>query len=118
MKRAAVPSILIAVMLLAVPVIAEAQQAGKVHRVGFLTGGFPDPERFRLAAQCEEGSASSAMSRVRTSRIEYRYAEGKRERSPALADELIRLKVDVIVAGGGSDTQAAKTPPGRFLSFF
>jgi putative tryptophan/tyrosine transport system substrate-binding protein len=40
---------------------------------------------------------------------EYRYAEDKPERSPALADELVRLKVDVIVAGGGGDTQAAKT---------
>ena len=46
MTKAAVPSILIAVMLLAVQVIAEPQQAGKVHRVGFLTGGFPAPESF------------------------------------------------------------------------
>jgi putative ABC transport system substrate-binding protein len=40
--------------------------------------------------------------------IEWRAAEGKRDRVPALADELVRLKVDVIVTGGATDTRAAK----------
>ena len=40
--------------------------------------------------------------------IEYRYAEGKLDRLPALAAELVRLKVDVIVTGGPDSTRAAK----------
>ena len=98
---------LLATFLLTTVFHAEAQQAGKVHRVGFLTGGFPGPEGF--------GSDSVRRELRRLGYVEgkniayeYRYAEGKRERSPALADELVRLKVDVIVAGGGNDTQSAK----------
>ena len=57
--------------------------------------------------QCEESSGELGYLEGKNIAYEYRYAEGKRERS-ALADELVRLKVDVIVAGGGNDTQAAK----------
>jgi putative tryptophan/tyrosine transport system substrate-binding protein len=98
---------LLATFLLTTVFHTEAQQAGKVHRVGFLTGGSPGPEGFGSASVRRE---LRGLGYVEGKNIayEYRYAEGKPERSPALADELVRLRVDVIVAGGGSDTQAAK----------
>jgi putative ABC transport system substrate-binding protein len=98
---------LLATFLLTAVFDAGAQLPGKVQRVGFLTGGFPGPEGFGSDSVRRE---LRALGYVEGKNIayEYRYAEGKSERSPALADELVRLKVDVIVAGGGNDTQAAK----------
>ena len=100
MKKAAVPSILVAVVLLAVGVIAEAQQPKKVPRIGYLSA--PDPasestraEAIRLALR-ELGYIEG-----QNIAIEYRYAEGKRDRFPELAAELVRLKVDIIVVAGG-----------------
>ena len=108
MKRAAVSSILVAVVLLAVAVIADAQQAKKVPRIGYLSIGDPATEStraeaFRLALR-ELGYIEG-----QNIAIEYRYAEGKRGREPGLAAELVRLKVDIIVAAGGTViVQAAK----------
>ena len=56
----------------------------------------------------DESCASSVMSRVRTSSFELRNAEEKPERLSALADELVRLKVDLIIAGGPNDALTAK----------
>jgi putative tryptophan/tyrosine transport system substrate-binding protein len=107
MKKGARLAILIAVMLLAVAVIAEAQQPKNVPRIGYLL----------------EGSSSSAADRVDTFRdglrdlgyvegknivIDYRYAEGKFDRFPELAAELVRLKVYVIVAVSTVAARAAK----------
>jgi putative ABC transport system substrate-binding protein len=81
---------------LALPLAAEAQQAGKVYRVGFLWDNpavFPDAiEAFR------QGLRDLGYVEGRTIAIEYRWAEGKPERMRELAEELVRLKVDVIVA--------------------
>jgi putative ABC transport system substrate-binding protein len=87
--------------------VAQAQQPGKIHRIGFLSGGVPGSSRGIPAIQQE----LRALGYVEGKNIsfEYRYAEDKPARSPALADELVRLKVDVIVAGGDSDTRAAKS---------
>jgi putative ABC transport system substrate-binding protein len=92
MKRAAVPSILVAVVLLALGVIAEAQQPKKVHRIGYLSGFDPAREStrsegIRLALR-ELGYIEG-----QNIAIEYRFAEGKRDRVPELAAELVRLKV-------------------------
>ena len=100
MKKAAVPSILIAVVLLAVGVIAEAQQPKKVPRIGYLSSGDPATdsaraEAFRLALR-ELGYIEG-----QNIAFEYRYAEGKPDRFPELAAELVRLKVDIIVVSGG-----------------
>jgi len=107
MKKAAVPSILVVVVLLAVAVIAEAQQPAGIPRIGILL----------------VSSASSLSARVEAFRrrlrelgyvegknivIEYRYAEGKLERLPDLAAELVRLKVDVIVTVGSAILAAKK----------
>jgi putative ABC transport system substrate-binding protein len=106
MKRAAVPSILIAVVLLAVAVIAEAQQLGKVHRIGVLSGGFPGSSADIEAFQ--QGLRDLGYVEGKNLIIEYRYAEGKPDRYPDLVSDLVRLKVDVIVANGTEPTAAAK----------
>ena len=93
--------------LLAAPLAAEAQQAGKVYRIGYLS----TPTR----ASVERGVEAF----LRTLRklgwvegqnliIEYRWAEGNVERLPDLAAELVRLKVELIVAPAGSAALAAK----------
>ena len=106
MKKIGLSSILIAVVLLAVGVIAEAQQLGKIHRIGVLSGGFPgssaDIEAFR------QGLRDHGYVEGKNLIIEYRYAEGKRDRYPDLASDLVRLKVDVIIANGTEPTAAAK----------
>ena len=92
MKRAAVPSILIAVALLAVGVIADAQQPKKVPRIGYLSSVDPASEStraepFRLALR-ELGYMEG-----QNIAIEFRYSEGKRDRFSELAAELVLLKV-------------------------
>jgi putative ABC transport system substrate-binding protein len=107
MKRAAVPSILVAVVLLAVGVIAEAQQASKVPRLGFLSGVLPSTNATRVEA-FRQGLRELGYVEGRNIVIEYRYAEAKLDRLPALAAELVRLKVDVIVSAAPPGTRAAK----------
>jgi ABC-type uncharacterized transport system substrate-binding protein len=108
MKRAAVPSILVVVVLLALGVTAEAQQPKKVSRIGYLSAFKPAiessrSEAIRLALR-ELGHIEG-----QNIAIEYRYAEGKNDRLPELAAELVRLKVDIILTSGGAGaTQAAK----------
>ena len=100
MKKAAVPSILSAVVLFAVAVIAEAQQPKKVYRIGYLSPSDPATESARAEAirlvLRERGYIEG--QNIAT---EYRYADGKIDRFPELAAELVRLKVDIIVAAGG-----------------
>ena len=90
--------------------VAEAQPAGKVYRIGLIYFGsrgfepttYPEDRAFVLGLQ-EHGYALG-----RNLSIEFRTAEGKQERYPALAAELVRLKVDVIVTPGTLATVAAK----------
>jgi putative ABC transport system substrate-binding protein len=115
MKKAAVPSILVVVLLLALGVTAEAQQPKKIPRIGYLSGtdaaaNSPRSEPFRVALR-ELGYIEG--QNIAT---EYRYAEGKRSRLPEFAAELVRLKVDVIVVSGGDSViraamNATKTIP-------
>ena len=87
---------------------AEAQQAKKVARIGYLSGTDPATdsirsEPFRLALR-ELGYIEG-----QNIAIEFRYAEGKQDRYPELAAELVRLKVDaIVVAGGTTPIRAAK----------
>ena len=108
MKKAAVPSILVAVVLLAVGVTAEAQQPKKIPRIGYLSTGDPATESTRAEA-IRLALRELGYIEGQNIAIEYRYAEGKRGRAPELAAELVRLKVDIIVvAGGDAWTRAAK----------
>jgi ABC-type uncharacterized transport system substrate-binding protein len=92
--------------LLASPLAAEAQQAAKVARIGFLATNLAAnphlPEAFR------QGLRDLGYVEGRNVVIEYRDAEGKLERLPALAAELVALKVDVILAPGPPQALAAK----------
>jgi putative tryptophan/tyrosine transport system substrate-binding protein len=91
------------------PLAAEAQQAGKVNQVGYLTPGSPsDPGRQRRFDAFRQGLRELGYVDGQNIAIEPRWAEGKYDRYPALAADLVRLKVDVIVAQSGEATQAAQ----------
>jgi putative tryptophan/tyrosine transport system substrate-binding protein len=105
-------AILCAVMLLAIAVIAEAQQAAKVPRIGFLSRDLhPADSRASAPHNFEafrHGLQELGYIEGKTIILEYRFADGRLERLPALADELIRLKVDIIVADTSASARAAK----------
>jgi putative ABC transport system substrate-binding protein len=87
--------------------VAEAQQPAKVPRIGFLTTPSPTAAAYYLEA-FREGLRELGYVEGKTIAIEYRFAEGRPERLPALAAELVRLKVDVIVTGGPPAPEDAK----------
>jgi len=93
--------------LLAASLPAEAQEAGKVYRIGYLTwGGSVEPFKPRLNA-FRQGLQELGYVEGKNIVIDERYGEGRRELLPALAMELVRLKPDVIVTHGGSAARAA-----------
>ena len=97
----------LATVLLATAFFADAQQPTKVPRIGYLTGATPDGQSARIEA-FRQGLRELGYVEGKNIVIEYRYAELKSDRLPALAAELVRLKVDAIVTGGGGITRAAK----------
>jgi len=91
----------------AAPLAAGAQQAGSVRIIGFLGSGSsnardPSVEAFR------RGLRTFGWIEGKTVRIEYRWAEGHVGRFPALAADLVRLKVDVLVVAGPPAIHAAR----------
>jgi putative ABC transport system substrate-binding protein len=92
--------------LLASPLVAQAQQAGKVPRIGFLFFGSPGPSRELDAFR--QGLRELGYTEGQSIAIEYRFARGQVERLPVLAAELVRLKLDVIVAPATPPALAAK----------
>ena len=108
MKRAAVPSILVAVVLLAVAVIAEAQQPKKISRIGYLSATDPTTDS-RRSEPIRLALRDLGYIEGQNVAFEYRYSEGNLDRLPELAGELMRLKVDIIVVSGGDpEIQAVK----------
>jgi putative ABC transport system substrate-binding protein len=103
--------LLIALGLLAAPLAAEAQQARKVYRIGVL-------ERTSMALSAANlGAFRQGLREFRYVEgqnlvIEYRYAEGRDDRLADLATELVRLKVDLILARGTPAALAAKNATG------
>ncbi|OGQ82251.1 MAG: hypothetical protein A3F90_10150 [Deltaproteobacteria bacterium RIFCSPLOWO2_12_FULL_60_19] len=85
----------------------QAQQPKSVPRVGYLSVLSPSSDSARIEA-FRQGMRDLGYLEGQNMAIEYRYAEGKLERLPDLAGELVRLKVDVIVVGGSTATRAAK----------
>jgi ABC-type uncharacterized transport system substrate-binding protein len=106
-RKAVVLSILFALAVLAVGVIAEAQQPGKVTRIGYLSAASPSAESLRLDG-FRQALRDLGYVEGKNIVIEYRSAEGKLDRLPDLAAELVRVKVDVIVATGSPGTDAAR----------
>jgi putative ABC transport system substrate-binding protein len=97
----------LSIVILASPHLAPAQQAKKVPRIGFLYAGSPSDQLARVEA-FRQGLRELGYVEGKNIVIEYRHAEGKYDRLPALVAELTRLKVDVIVTGGGPATRFAK----------
>src|SRR3989442_9766943 len=98
--------------LLAAPLAAEAQ-AGKVPRVGFLSpNSASDPGWLGRLRVFQQGIRELGYVEGRNIVIESRWAEGKWDRLPGLAAELVGLKVDVIVTYGPPAIQAAKQATG------
>lgn len=104
--------------LTSAPLLARAQQRGKVYRIGFLWDSpatFPDAmDAFRRALHDLGWIEGQNIA------IEYRWTEGRFERLDALAEELVRLKVDVIVTPSsiytGAARRATSTVPIVFMS--
>ena len=94
-------------MLYALCVSAQAQQPTKVPRIGYLGGATASASSARLEP-FRQGLRELGYIEGKNIVVEWRSAEGKLDRLPALVAELIRLKVDVIVTGGPSVTRAAK----------
>ena len=96
---------------IAAPPAAEAQQpAAGVHRIGYLSPGFPptvtDPVGTLLAFRAR--LAELGYLEGQTLKLELRFAEGDTERLPGLAAELVQLRPRIIVASGSAATAAAK----------
>ena len=89
----------LALGLLAAPLAADAQQAGRLPRIGFLGNSTPTLEA-NLVGPFRDGLRDLGYVEGRNILIEDRWAEGKYERFPALIAELLGLKVDVIVTAG------------------
>ena len=98
---------------LAAPLAAEAQQAAKIARIGYLAANLAASPHLREAFR--QGLRDLGYVEGRNVVIEYRDAEGKLERLPALAAELVALKVDVIVAAGGTPAALAAKQATRTL---
>ena len=104
--------VMLALGLFAVPLASDAQQAGKVARIGYLSPVAPGPSSMLVAFQ--QGLGQLGWVEGKNLAIEYRWAEGKRDQLPELAAELVRLNVEVIVTwrpGGLAAQQATGTIP-------
>src|SRR2546427_4380095 len=97
----------LALGILAAPLAANAQPPGKIPRIGVLAAGSPATFISRYEA-FRQGLRELGYVEGQNIAIEYRYAEGKFERLPDLAAELVSLKVDLIVALAAPETGAAK----------
>jgi putative ABC transport system substrate-binding protein len=101
-------SITLIALLFALGFSVEAQQPARIHRIGVLnaTSAASMASRMELFRQ---GLRDLGYVEGRNLVVEYRYADGKLNRLPDLAAELVRLDVAVIVAGGGQSIRAAKS---------
>ena len=107
MKRQ-ITVVALCVVLFALCLPTHAQQPKKVPRIGYLGANDPASESTRAEA-IRLALRERGFIEGQSIAIEYRYAEGRRDRLPELAAELVRLKVDIIVvAGGDGPIRAAK----------
>ena len=106
--------VVLCALLFALGFPAQAQQPKKIPRIGYLSASSASFQSFRVEA-FRQGLRELGYVEGKNIVIEYRYAEGKHDRLPTLAAELVRLNVDVIVAGGNTVIppvkEATKTIP-------
>jgi len=104
--------LLLALGVLVAPAATEAQRAGQAHRIGVLVGGLDAGPWF---PHFRAGLRELGYAEGKDLLIEYRFSEGKADRLPQLAADLVRLKVDVIVAvfatPAGAAHQATRSVP-------
>jgi len=98
---------LLGIMLFALCAAVEAQQPQKIHRIGVLGATSPATIAARLDA-FRQGLRELGYIDGKNIVVEYRYADGKLNRVPALAAEMVRLNVEVILTGGSAATRPAK----------
>jgi ABC-type uncharacterized transport system substrate-binding protein len=99
--------------VLAAPLVGEAQQAGRVNRLGILSpGGVPDPSVATAPNLVPMALRELGYVDGRNLVVERRFAEGKIDLLPGLARELVQLQVDVIIAAGVEAVQAARDTTG------
>src|SRR5256712_7613225 len=102
-------AVILTLILALAPLAAQGQPPEKGHRVGYLNPGSPsDLERQRRFEAFRQGLRELGYVEGQNIAIESRWAEGQYDRYPALAADLVRLKVEVIVAVTGAATQAAQ----------
>ena len=109
MRRSTIGLMLMLGLGLVVTPLAQAQQPGKIPRIGMLTLAFDDPAlpSSRFAA-FRQGLRDLGYVEGLSIILEYRFAEGRLERLPELAAELVRLQVDIVVASGVAAVQAVQ----------
>jgi len=103
---------LLTAVLLAASPPAQAQQPGKMARIGFLAASSQAAAAARVEA-FRDGLRQLGYAEGKNLAIEFRFAEGKLDRVPSLAADLVRSQVDVIVTAGARDTRAAKEATNR-----
>jgi len=110
-------SVILALALLAAPAPSDGQQPGKVYRIGWLTNALKpkDPTPQNCPRNDDpfwrawlDGLQERGYNQGQNLVIECRWTEGRDDRAPALAAELVTLKVDLIVAGNTAQVRAAK----------
>jgi putative tryptophan/tyrosine transport system substrate-binding protein len=109
-SRKVVLSIILLIILIGVPFVSDAQQPGKIPKIGYLSqfSGPAGPPSAALKSFLE-GMGELGYVEGKNIAIEYRFTEGKNDRLPVLAGELVELKVDLIVTEtGGAAVQAKK----------
>jgi putative ABC transport system substrate-binding protein len=100
-------AVVLTIGLLTAPLAAEGQSATKVYRIGFLGAASASTHSTRLEALLA-GLRDLGYVEGKNIVIEYRWAEGRYDRLPVFAAELVRLKVDVLVTAGTPAISAAK----------
>jgi putative tryptophan/tyrosine transport system substrate-binding protein len=108
MNKRKLGSFALCAMLFALCFSAEAQQPGKIFRIGFLDEGTASGSAVLVKAFQQELSKLGWIE-AKNYTIEYRFSEGKNDRLPELAADLVRLKVDLIVVTGTPSSLAAKS---------
>ncbi len=108
-------AVLLALSVTLAPLVAEAQQAGKVWRIGFLGVGTTMSFQRNIEAM-RLGLREHGYVEGRNITMEFRWAEGRYDRLPALAAELVQLKLDVIITHGRPGTLASDRRRRRFQS--
>jgi len=99
--------VILAISLAVAPLAADAQEAGKIPRIGFLAAA-SRPDRAPMRDPFVQGLGELGWVEGKDVAIEYRYADGRADRLSELAAELVRLKVDLILATSTGVAVAAK----------